>query len=258
MKGALPRLVCAIALIALGSSALAAAPPHGGIFVTSLPSGAAVWMDGVYLGETPLYADSVVSGRHALTLIHSGWAPQRTSADVTAGHIATVSLVLDANATLANKAKGFIVVRAAPGSTVSIDGRQLSAPQQPQQLNAGDHILSVERPKVERLVEIVHVYPQLVTVVALTAAAQTASPSSDDDVLVMLDQYVPTGDFSVNGSDITIHHRGVEIECTVGSKAYTFNGKAGWLAVAPAMVGQHAYLPLSLLKRIIGPVAAGH
>ena len=78
-------------------------------------------------------------------------------------------------------------------------------------------------------------------------------------MLAALQDYVPTSDFTVSGDEIAIHHNGIELECAVGSRSYVLNGKPGTLSVAPAMVGDKPYLPLSLLNRITGPAkSAGH
>jgi hypothetical protein len=69
-------------------------------------------------------------------------------------------------------------------------------------------------------------------------------------MLAALVDYVPASDFRVSGDEITIHYKGIELECAVGSRTYVFNGRPGTLNVAPAMVGGKPYLPLSLLNRI--------
>jgi|GEM_PF-455513 len=246
-------LGCSLCALQIAASASGV---HGGIFVTSLPLGAAVWMDGAYLGETPLFADSVDSGRHGITLIHSGFIPQSTYTDVSAGHVTTVSLVLTQNTgprQPAARAKGWLVVRTSPGAKVLLDGAPLAEQNEAQSVDAGDHILNVSKPGAARVVQIVHIYPQITTVVPLTpASGSTTNPGGDDDVLAMLDQYVPESNYTMSGDVITIHFHGIEVECTIGSKTYTFNGKPGMLSLAPAMVGKKAYLPLSFLKRITG------
>lgn len=233
-----------------------AAGLHGGIFVTSLPAGAAVWMDGTYLGETPLFVDSVESGRHAVTLIHSGWQPQTVYADVSAGHVTPVSIVLAQNSGArppASRAKGMLSVRTPAGSKVSLDGTPLLESNEAQSVDAGDHILSISKPGSARITQIVHIYPQITTVIDEIATSSAAvSPTSDDDVLAMLEQYVPPSNYTMNGDVITIHYHGVEVECAIGSKNYMLNGKSGTLSLAPALVAKKAYLPLSLLKRITG------
>lgn len=235
--------------------AVRAASVHGGIFVTSLPAGAAVWMDGTYVGETPLLVDGTDSGRHAITLIHSGWLPQSTYADVAAGHIVAVSLVLAANGShpLPSHAKGSLLLRAAAGSKAMLDGALLPETNEALSVDAGDHILSLSKPGGPRQTQIVHIYPQITTVVVQTSPATTTlAPSNGDDVLAMLDEYVPASNYTMSPDGITIHFHGIEVECAIGSKTYTLNGKTGTLDLAPAMVGKKAYLPLSLLKRITG------
>jgi hypothetical protein len=47
-----------------------------------------------------------------------------------------------------------------------------------------------------------------------------------------------------------VHYQNVELECAIGSRTFTLNGKAGTLDVAPALVGDRVFVPRSLLQRI--------
>jgi len=136
---------------------------------------------------------------------------------------------------------------------VQLDGVAFLGGSDAQQVDAGDHILSVSKPRAPREMHVVHVYPQVTTVInAAAAAATTSAGPGDDDMLALLDQYVPVNSYTMSGDVITVHLRGIELECSIGSKTYMLNGRPGTLALAPALVGKHAYLPLSLLKRISG------
>jgi PEGA domain len=258
LAASLAAVVSALAL--LGGAGTEA---HGGVYITTLPSGAAVWMDGSYIGETPLYVDGLRSGRHYLTLTRAGSLPQTTTADVGAGRIATVSVVLPQNAATgrtAGKTSGVVRVRAPADVKLFLDGAALSAAAEPRSTPAGDHVLMIVSKGGGRSMRIVHVYPQLTTVVELSRtsgpAAGAAAAADDEDTLAPLADFVPADSFSINGDEITVHYRGVELQCTIGSRGYLYNGKPGSLAVAPAMVGKKAYLPLTLLHRISGTVKA--
>jgi PEGA domain-containing protein/copper amine oxidase-like protein len=234
----------------------AASGGHGSVYVTTLPPGANVWMDGNYMGDTPLYVDGLDGGRHFLTLTRSGWQPQSTAVDVTVGRVTAVSAVLAANAPQpkAGQAnpKGTLSVRGAAGAKVFVDGVALATPYESQPVTAGEHILLVQRGNT-RTTSSIRIYPETTTTVSLAPRAGGGDESSGaEDMLAALQDYVPASDFSVSGDDIAIHHNGIELECAVGSRTYILNGKAGTLSVAPAMVGGKPYLPVSLLSRIAG------
>ena len=227
---------------------------HGSVYVTTLPPGANVWMDGNYVGDTPLYIDGLDGGRHFITLTHSGWQPQSTAVDVTVDRVTTVSAVLAANAQQPKaaqpKAKGTLSVRGAAGAKVFVDGVPLATPYESQPATAGDHILLVQRGNV-RTTSRVRIYPETTTTVSFAPRA-SAQEGGSEDMLAALQDYVPVNDFTVSGDEIAIHHNGIELECAVGSRTYVLNGRSGTLSVAPAMVGGRPYLPLSLLNRIAG------
>lgn len=240
-------------LLLLTATQSGAATGHGSVYVTTLPPGATVWMDGKYFGETPLFIDDVSAGHHTVLLTRSGWQPVSTATDVSLGSVAYVTAVLGQPAGAhagGTAAKGSLQLRDAAGCKVWVDGAAVSSFDQPQTLAAGDHILAVARGP-RRSAAGFHVYPQTVTTISL--APQIGSPvvtAGDDDELGALQDFVPPADFVVNGDDITIHFHGFEVECAVGSLTYTVNGKPGTLSVAPAMVGDKPYLPMSLLQRL--------
>ena len=230
----------------------AATNGHGSVYVTTLPPGVTVWMDGRYVGETPLFVDDVAIGHHVILLTRSGWQPVSTGTDVTVGGIGYVTAVLGQNADAhqSASAKGSLQIRDAAGAKVWVDGVALADFDQPQTLAAGDHILAVARGS-QRSATSFHIYPQTITTISLAVAASVPQATAgEDDELGALQDYVPQNDFVVNGEDITIHYHGFEVECSVGSLSYTLNGKAATLSVAPAMVGDKPYLPMSLLERL--------
>jgi hypothetical protein len=242
-----------ILLFAAMSAPVRAASGHGSVFVTTLPPGATVWLDGTYMGETPLYVDGLDGGRHSMTLTRAGWQPQSTGIEVTVGRVTTVSAVLTANLpmshVMASNARGVLSVRGANGAKVFVDGVALQEPYEAQSVKSGDHILLIVRGK-DRDRRSIRVYPGTTTTVSLGPRGVLTTGDEAEDMLAALADYVPTNDFTVSGDEITVHYKGVELECAVGSRTYFLNGKPGTLSVAPAMLGDKPYLPMSLLTRI--------
>ncbi|HEV2879138.1 MAG TPA: PEGA domain-containing protein [Candidatus Eremiobacteraceae bacterium] len=252
-------LVVLVLLVATAFPAVARASTggHGSIYVTTLPPGATVWMDGNYVGETPLFVDGLDGGRHFITLTRSGWQPQSTAVDVILGRVTTVSAVLTTNTPAPrsppSSAKGALSVRGATGAQVFVDGVPLQEPYESQSIKSGDHILLVVR-GTQRSTSRIRVYPGTTTTVSLAPRGTTETDGAGEDMLAALSDYVPANDFTMSGDEITVHFKGVELECTVGSRTYVLNGKPGTLSVAPARVGDKPYLPVSLLTRIASQV----
>jgi hypothetical protein len=236
--------------------------PHGGAFITTLPAGASAWLDGAFVGETPVYVDDMVPGDHSVTLSRAGWQPETTSFDVEIGRVTPVSVIMrrvpeQAGAPSAlPKGDGMLAIRGGPaGAKIFVDGAAVGAsPIDARAIGSGYHIVTLEPTDKNsaRSMRIVDVYPDTTTVVEFTSGASVAQPQPGDDVLEPLDSVVPDTDVIVAGDVITIHHRGMEVECAIGSRSYTLNGKAETLDVPPALVAGRVYLPLSLLQRLGG------
>jgi len=231
--------------------------PHGGAYVTSLPSGAEVWMDGNYLGRTPAFVDDLLPGHHSLTVSRAGWNVQTAGVDVNVGQTTPISLVLQRIAPApgqsdASKSPGFLSVRGTAGDNVFVDGaRAGSLPLEAKSVQGGFHIVTVTGKSPGRITRVVDVYPDTLSVISV-AAAQSGSGNigTADDVLASLASYLPGANVAISGDDIAIHGRGIELQCAVGSRDYTLNGKSATFTIAPAMVGGKVYLPLSLLQRL--------
>lgn len=251
------QLVLSFVLALTGSPAPAPAPTfpaHGGAYLTSLPANASAWLDGVFVGSTPVYVDDVLPGHHSVTLSAAGWQPQTVAFDVTVGRIEPVSVVMQRNAgDNSSKGQGAISVAGAPeGSHVYLDGAPLGAvPIVPHPTGAGYHIVTLQppNPKAPRSMRVVDVFPGATTTISF-APPSAVSIAPEDDVLEPVQTIVPGAAIAMAGSDVIIHFRGVEVECTIGSRSYTFNGKQETMSISPALLGGKVYLPRSLLARI--------
>lgn len=230
---------------------------HGGAYVTSLPSGAEVWMDGVYLGRTPAFIDDLLPGHHALTVSRAGWNVQTAGVDVNVGQTTPISLVLQRITPSpgqpdSSKASGFLSVRGTAGDTVFIDGaRAGSLPLDSKPVQGGFHIVTVTGKNSERLTRVVDVFPDTSSVIYVAAfQSGNGGGGAPHEVLSSLSTYLPGATVVIAGAIIAIHGHGLELQCSLGSRDYTLNGKPGTFTIAPVLVGGKVYLPLAMLQRL--------
>jgi hypothetical protein len=227
-------------------------PPHGGAFITTLPLGADIWVDGAYVGRTPAFVDLLAAGKHTIVVTRTGWEAQRATIDVGIGQTTQVSLTL-ARTSAANASHdvGELDVRGSPaGATVLVDGKKIGViPAVAPKLAAGYHIVTVIGKPDERSTRDVEVFPDTTTTISITAGEQ-GGPGND--ILEPVSSYIPDQDVAMNGSQITIKFRGFDLHCALGSRAYTLNGKDGLLSIAPALLSGKLYLPQSLLVHLSG------
>jgi hypothetical protein len=228
-------------------------PSHGGAFVTSLPLGADIWIDGAYLGRTPAFVDLLSSGKHSIVVTRTGWAAQAATIQVDIGQVIPVSLVLQRTMTAlsSNHDFGTLDVRGSPaGASVFVDGLKVGVvPATRAKISAGYHIVSLVAKPAERALRDVNVYPDTTTTVSITAG-ESGGPAGD--ILEPVSSYIPAGNVTVSGSQIGIKYHGSDLRCTLGSRSYTLNGKEGLLPMAPTMLGGKLYLPQSLLQHLTG------
>jgi hypothetical protein len=143
-------------------------------------------------------------------------------------------------------------VRGTAGDTAFIDGaRAGSLPIEAKSVQGGFHIVTVTGKNAQRFTRVVDVFPDTLSVISVAAIQSGAGGgNAADDVLASLLTYVPGANVVIAGDVIAIHGRGLELQCSVGSRDYTLNGKPGTFTIAPALVGGRVYLPLSLLERL--------
>lgn len=228
-------------------------PSHGGAFVTTLPLGADVWVDGAYVGHTPAFVDLLAAGSHTIVVTRTGWAAQSATVQVGVGQVVSLSLVLQRTNALLAGARGYgtLDVRGSPaGATVYVDGAKIGViPASAQKVPAGYHIVTLVGKPSERTTRDVNVYPDTTTTVSITAGGPGGPPG---DILEPVSLYIPAENVRTIGGQVTIKYRGSELRCALGSRAYTLNGKEGLLSSAPTLLGGKLYLPRSLLEHIAG------
>src|ERR1700716_3324697 len=72
-----------------------AAVPTGSLYVTTLPTGADVWIDGTYVGHSPLVLGALAPGRHTVGLTKPPGSPAQIQASVVAGQTTLSSTRLE-------------------------------------------------------------------------------------------------------------------------------------------------------------------
>ncbi|MBV8082371.1 MAG: PEGA domain-containing protein [Candidatus Eremiobacteraeota bacterium] len=239
-----------VALALFLAAATTQLPSHGGAFVTTLPLGADIWVDGAYVGRTPAFVDLLSVGKHTIVVTRTGWEAQSATIDVAVGQVVQVSLTLAHAGTSASHDLGELDVRGSPaGGTVLVDGKKIGAIPATAKLPSGYHIVTVIGKPDERSTRDVNVYPDTITTVSITAGEAGGSAT---DILEPVSSYIPDPAVTVSGSQITIKYHNNDLRCAVGSRAYTLNGKEGLLSIAPAMLSGKLYLPQSLLQHLSG------
>ena len=112
----------------------------GTISVSSTPSSASVFLDGVNKGMTPASLTGVAPGSHTVRISMAAYDDYSTTVTVIAGQVATVNAVLKTAS-----GNGAIEVRSQPsGATINLDGSQKgTTPSKLTNVKAGSHELTL-------------------------------------------------------------------------------------------------------------------
>ena len=242
-----------LALIA----ALGAAPPSplpvpeqpaGSLFVSTLPSGADVWIDGTYVGHSPALASALAAGRHNVTLTKTGWALQELVVEVRPSETAISAVRLGAKAprgAVARATGSYMLRGVPPGAKVLVDGLAVHS-LVPATLSAGEHrvVLVTARGRTALAFEIV---PETTTEVLLHEPAGAEARSG---VVAPVDRYLPLGVCAVEGKKIVVRYAGHVVVARFGENDVRYDGALVSYAGTPESIGGKLYLPLELLQRL--------
>jgi len=242
-----------LALIAaLGAASPSPPPapdqPAGSLFVSTLPAGADVWIDGTYIGHSPALASALPVGKHNITLSKTGWALRELVVEVRPAETALSAVRLSAKTPHpgAARATGNYVLRGVPrGATVLVDGlavRSLG----PAALSAGEHrvALVTARGRTTLAFEVV---PETTTEVLLREPAGAEARSG---VVAPVDRYLPVGVCAVEGKKIVVRYAGHVVVARFGENDVRYDGTLVSYAGTPESIGGKLYLPLELLQRL--------
>lgn len=241
------------ALAFSASNAVRAAVPAGGIYLTTLPANADVWVDGTYVGRSPVFVDALKRGRHSVTITKSGWIVREMEIDVAPGRVALSSIELSAVARRSPVgSRGRFLLRGAPEhAKVAVDGLLLGNLDKPVELVSGEHRVTVQtaRGKTTRSFTIL---PEMTTQIVLQHLPADLARSS---VVAPVDEYLPKSAYSVLGKKIVVRYEGHVVVAHLGETTVRYDGAATAYDGAPETIGRKLYLPLELLEKLkSGPV----
>jgi PEGA domain len=220
--------------------------PFGGLYVSSLPSGADVWVDGSYIGRTPLLMDGLREGKHAVTVTKTGWKVEEIDQHVTAGIVTTASFQLEPGKSL--RGTGSLAIHGLEkAASVSIDGGPWLALESEYGLSVGTHHLSA-REGGARFDRMVLVYPDQVTHVLF----HTVEAGEHSAVVAPLEDYLPPAAAKVAGAGLVIHWGGHTVVGRMGDARFLVDGRDVVYDAPAGMVRGRLYLPLDLILTITG------
>ena len=241
----LALLTCAPTAPAQGREA-----PTGTIYLTTLPSGADTWVDGAYVGRSPVLIDALSIGKHTITTAKTGWLNHEQRVTITERQpFQFVDVPLDRDANASNQSGTLSVHATDSVKSLSVDGTsaRLSAGGRVD-LAPGDHTIVVETARRKFLRHVV-IYPDTTTNVVLRSSGSVAG---DDRTVVVAptSNYLSASDVSLDGKRITIRHNGHLVNGTLGDSTMTIDGDPMTFDAAPALIGGKLILPLDLYVRI--------
>ena len=245
-----------VALGALGSAEVVAETTTGGVYVTTLPGGADVWVDGTYVGRSPVLVDALSAGKHAITLTKTGWALQEVSVDVPASSVAMSSTrLLPGPQAFAGTAAGTLVVRGSnDASKLILDGGRFPGDLHgPIPLPAGPHRITFVTPR-GKTSRTFTVFPDTPTGVVLSAPRSGESRSA---VVAPASDYLPDGSFSLEGTKIVVRYEGHVVVAHLGDPSVRYDGADVAYDGSPLTIGGKLYLPLALLEKLTDDMSKG-
>ncbi len=234
-----------LAALVLAAVALLGAAPSGAIFVTTLPSGADVWLDGTYVGRSPVVVDALTVGAHHLTLTRTGWTPEDLSVAIAPAQTQSTSVVLVRDGKAA-EAPGTIAIH--PGDrvgAVTVDGQPAAAGKDGAiEASAGTHDVTIAAPQGKQT-RTVTVYPQTRTDVVLSTDTVVRSI-----VIAPADDYLPASAFHLEGRRLVVHYGGHDVIAHLGTTTYSIDLHPASYDAPPTVIRNRVYLPLELLTML--------
>jgi hypothetical protein len=234
-----------LAVLAFAAVALLGAAPTGAIFITTLPSGADVWLDGTYVGRSPAVVDALAVGAHHLTLTLTGWTPEDLAVAIAPAQTQTTSVVLVRDGKIDEPSGTIAILATGRMGAVTIDGQPAVVGKDGTiAVNAGTHDVAIASPQGKQT-RTVTVYPQTRTEVVLGADTVVRSI-----VIAPADDYLPATALNLDGSRLVLRYGGHEVIAHLGSTGYTIDGHPASYDAPPTAIRNRIYLPLELLTML--------
>jgi hypothetical protein len=234
-----------LAALAFAAVALLGAAPAGAIFVTTLPSGADVWVDGTYVGRSPVVVDALAVGAHHLTLTRTGWTPEDLAVAIAPAQTQTTSVVLVRDGKTSEAVGTMAIHSMERVGAVSIDGQPAAVGKDGTiVVSAGTHDVTIAEPQGKQT-RTVTVYPQTRTDVVLGTDAVVRSI-----VIAPADDYLPATALHLDGTRLVVRYGGHEVIAHLGATSYTIDRHAASYDAPPTVIRTRIYLPLELLTML--------
>ncbi|HTX02127.1 MAG TPA: PEGA domain-containing protein [Candidatus Acidoferrales bacterium] len=237
-----------VAAIFATTSVARADTKGGAIYLTTLPSGADTWVDGAYVGHTPVLVDALGLGKHTITAAKTGWESRElhvTVRDQDPMQFVDMQLDRDPSAAALN---GTLALHAGlPIRSVTVDGTPVKLSSAGKlDMAPGQHMIAVETQsgRFERQVDI---YPDTTTNVVVRIGSDNANHAI---VVAPATNYLPVTDVTVDGKRIAIRHNGHTVSGMLGDATMRIDGEPATFDTPPAMIGGKLFLPLDLFVRI--------
>ena len=219
----------------------------GGFFVTSLPPGADVWIDGTYIGRTPLLIDGLRAGKHSLTVTKTGWKVAEQDELLSGGVTTPVTIELQA-ASNGPAGDGTIAIHGvAAGAIVSIDGHPPIPVQSEYRVGAGEHRIIV-RAQGARYERTIVVYGGQTTHMLLRPPLADARSA----VVAPLSAYLPASAYTVVKDRLVIRWGDHLVVGRLGDARFTVDHRDQTYDAPAGLVRGKLYLPLDLILAITG------
>jgi len=231
---------CAALFVLLG------AVPTGSLYVTTLPTGVDVWVDGTYVGHSPLVLDALAAGRHTISLTKTGWLAQDLDVSIIPA-VASLSSVQMSRAPSRTMRfnMGLVAVHGTVPRELLIDGQ----PVKPDKngfypASAGLHEIAV-RTAAGKISRNITVYPDMRTDIVVrddeTTRSAVVAPASD---------YLSADEIKIEGARVVLRHARHDVVAKIGSTSYRVDGASVAFDAAPTLIGGKLYLPIDLLSQL--------
>jgi hypothetical protein len=226
---------------------LVGAVPTGALYVTTLPTNADVWLDGTYVGHSPVILDALSAGRHTVSLNRTGWLSQDIDVSVVAGTTAVSSVALTRTGSRTVRGSdGSFSIKGVAARSLLFDGVALAPePTGIYVVPSGTHEL-VAQTAAGKMTRTITIYPDMRTDIVLRD--EGAVPRSA--VVAPTSVYLPPAAVKIDGVRVTIRYERHAVDAVIGSPSYRFDGRNVSFDAAPTLIGAELYLPLELLKQL--------